>query len=63
MNANFPNFDLNLDLTLEQEFKIKLFERSVEVMNPEDMRSLLLSASKLLMVKDNIIQGLMKQNP
>lgn len=62
MNANFPNFDLNLDLTLEQEFKIKLFERSVEVMNPEDMRSLLLSASKLLMVKDNIIQGLMKQN-
>lgn len=33
MNANFPNLDLNLDLTLEQEFKIKLFERSVEVMN------------------------------
>jgi hypothetical protein len=63
MNADFPDFNLNLDLSLEQEFKIKLFEQSVQGLNPEEMRSLLLSASKLLMVKDNIIQGLMKHYP
>lgn len=62
MNANFPNFNLNLNLTLEQEFKVKLLEQSVLEMNPEEMRDLLMSASKLLMVKDNIIQGLMKQS-
>ena len=63
MNANFPNFNLNWDLSLEQQFKMKLFEKSVQGMNPEDARSLLLEASKLLMVKDNIIKGLMKSNP
>lgn len=62
MNDNFPNFNLNLNLTLEQEFKVKLLEQSVLEMNPEEMRDLLMSASKLLMVKDNIIQGLMKQS-
>jgi hypothetical protein len=63
MNTDFPNFNLNLDLSLEQEFKIKLFEQSVQGMNSEDMRSLFLSASKLLTIKDNIIQGLIKQHP
>lgn len=61
MEMNFPNFKLNLDLSLEQEFKMRLFEESVQTMNSEEARSLLLEASKLLMVKDNIIKGLMKQ--
>lgn len=63
MNADFPNFELNLDLSLEQQFKMKLFEQSIAAMNSEEARSLLLEASKLLMVKDNIIKGLMKNNP
>ena len=63
MNADFPNFELNLDLSLEQQFKIKIFEQSIAAMNSEEARSLLLEASKLLMVKDNIIKGLMKNNP
>lgn len=63
MNADFPNFELNLDLSLEQQFKMKLFEQSIETMKSEEARSLLLEASKLLMMKDNIIKGLMKNNP
>lgn len=62
MNPNFPNYNLNLELSLEQKFNIKLFENSVKLMNAEEMRSLLMEASKLLMVKDNIIKGLMKDN-
>lgn len=63
MNADFPNFELNLDLSLEQQFKMKIFEQSIAAMNSEEARSLLLEASKLLMVKDNIIKSLMKNNP
>ena len=57
------NFDLNLNtsLSLEQEFKIRIFQESVATMNSEEARSLLLEASKLLMVKDNIIKGLIKK--
>lgn len=62
MSRNFPNFKLNMDLSLEQKFKMRLFEKSVQTMNPEEARKLLLEASKLLMVKDNIIKGLMQQD-
>lgn len=61
-NHFFRDFQLNLDLSLEQKFKMRLFEQSVEGMNIEEARELLLEASKLLMVKDNIIKGLMKQD-
>ena len=61
MDANIPNFQFNLELSTEQKFKMRIFQESVKTMNPEDARSLLLEASQLLMVKDNIIRGLMKQ--
>ncbi len=61
MDANIPNFQLNLELSIEQKFTMRIFQESVKNMNPEDARSLLLEASQLLMVKDNIIRGLMKQ--
>ena len=62
MSAELPDFNLNMNLSLEQEFKIELFKNSVQKMNPQEMRSLLMEASKLLLVKDNIIKGLMKNN-
>jgi hypothetical protein len=62
MIPEFPNFSLELGLSLEQEFTMKIFEESVQRMDSEDMRSLLLEASKLLMIKDNVIKGLMKQS-
>ncbi len=61
MDANIPNFQFNLELSIEQKFTMRIFQESVKTMNPEDARSLLLEASQLLMVKDNIIRGLMKQ--
>jgi hypothetical protein len=62
MTPEFPNFNLELSLSLEQEFTMKVFEESVQTMDSEDIRSLLLEASKLLMIKDNVIKGLMKQS-
>ena len=61
MRENNSNLDLNISLSLEQEFKMRIFQESVEAMNPHQARSLLLEASKLLMVKDNIIKGLIKK--
>jgi|GEM_PF-1602628 len=61
MDRYIPGFKLNMDLTLEQKFKMRIFEESIHAMNPEEARSLLVEASKLLMVKDNIIRGLMKK--
>ena len=56
-----PNFERNMNLTVEQQFQMRLYQESVQAMKPEEARSLLLEASKLLMVKDNIIKGLMKR--
>ena len=57
------NIDLNLNtsLSLEQKFQMRIFQESVAVMDPQEARSLLLEASKLLMVKDNIIKGLIRK--
>ena len=57
------NFDLNLNtsLSLEQKFQMRIFQESVATMNPQEARSLLLEASKLLMIKDNIIKGLIRK--
>ena len=62
MENPFPDFQFNMDLSLEQKFRMQTFENSIRAMNPEEARSLLIEASKLLMVKDNIIKGLMKKN-
>jgi hypothetical protein len=61
MNTNFPDPNLNLELTLEQQFQMKLFENSIENISLEQAQSLLLDVSKLLMVKDNVIRSLIKQ--
>ena len=62
MDRNFPDFRLNMNLTVEQEFKVRLFQESIQTMDSAEARLLLFEASKLLMVKDNIIKELMKQN-
>lgn len=61
MGENNLDLSLNTSLSLEQEFKMRIFQESVATMNPQEARSLLLEASKLLMVKDNIIKGLIKK--
>ena len=62
MDRQLPDFnEFSMDLTLEQKFQMRIFQESIEAMNSFEARSLLLEASKLLMVKDNIIKGLMNQ--
>jgi hypothetical protein len=51
----------SFDLTLEQEFQMRLVEESVEQMSREQMHDLLIQVSRLMMVKDNIIRNFMKQ--
>lgn len=48
------------ELNLEQQFHIRLMENSVEQMTREQMRDLLIQASRLIMVKDNVIRDLIK---
>jgi hypothetical protein len=53
---NFPS----LDLTLEQQFQMRLIQESAEQMNREQMKELLVQIAQLLMMKDNIIRDLVK---
>jgi hypothetical protein len=50
----------SFDLSLEQEFQMRLMEQSVEGLDREQLSDLLLQTSRLLMVKDNLIRNLMK---
>ncbi|PSB04224.1 NblA/ycf18 family protein [Merismopedia glauca] len=53
--------NISFDLTLEQQFQMKLVEQSAGNMNREQMQELLVEISRLVMLKDNIIKGLMKE--
>jgi hypothetical protein len=50
------------DLTLEQEFHMRLMTESTETMNKDQVLELLLQASKLLFVKENVLKSLMHQS-
>jgi hypothetical protein len=52
---------LSPKLSLEQKFQMRLMEKSARQMNREEALSLLLQASRLLMLKDNVIKQLMKE--
>jgi hypothetical protein len=53
----------SFELTLEQQFEMRRMQNEVQSMSREQALDLLLQASRLLMVKDNIIRNLIKQNP
>jgi Phycobilisome degradation protein nblA len=55
--------ELSLELTFEQQFQMRLMEEQVTGMNQQQTRELLLQASKLLMMKDNVIRSLLKKSP
>lgn len=46
------------ELTLEQQFQMRLMEQSAQNMSREQMTDLLVQASRLLMLKDNVIKNL-----
>jgi Phycobilisome degradation protein nblA len=47
-------------LTLEQQFQMRLMEQSAESLTREQLLEMVIQSSRLLMVKDNIIRGLVK---
>lgn len=59
MEQQFP--ELNVELSLEQEFQMRVMEEQVSAMNLQQTRELLLQASRLLMMKDNVIRSLVKR--
>lgn len=50
----------SFQLSLEQQFQMRLMEESAERMTREQMQEVLIQAARLLMVKDNVIRDLMK---
>lgn len=51
----------SFELTLEQRFELQRMKNETQAMTREQAMALLLQASRLLMVKDNIIKGLINQ--
>lgn len=48
------------ELTLEQQFQMRLMAESAQELSREQMLDMLIQTSRLLMVKDNIIRNLVK---
>jgi Phycobilisome degradation protein nblA len=46
------------NLTLEQQFQMKLVEDSVERMNPQQMKEMIVQLSQIIMMKDNAVKAM-----
>ena len=51
----------SFELTLEQQFQMRLMEEAAQELNCDQLKELLLQSSKLLMVKDNVIRDLVRK--
>ncbi|PAX51759.1 NblA/ycf18 family protein [Brunnivagina elsteri] len=51
----------SFQLTLEQQFQMRLMEQSAESLTREQLLDMVIQTSRLLMVKDNVIRGLVKE--
>ncbi|MEX0271287.1 NblA/ycf18 family protein [Leptolyngbyaceae cyanobacterium UHCC 1019] len=50
-----------MELNLEQQFNLKLYEEQVKGLNLEQSQEFLLEVLRQLMVKDNMLKHLLKQ--
>jgi Phycobilisome degradation protein nblA len=50
----------SFELTLEQQFQMRLLEESTQNLSLEQARDYLIQSSRLLMLKDNVIRDLIK---
>jgi hypothetical protein len=51
---------LSFDLSMEQQFQVRLIEQTMQEMNREQMQDMLIQLTRLLLVKDNVIRDLVK---
>jgi hypothetical protein len=58
---DFMPSEISLELTLEQQFQMRLMEEQVVSLSQQQIEDLLLQASRLLMLKDNVIRSLLKK--
>jgi len=52
--------DMPGKLTLEQQFKMKVYEDQVQSLSHEEAQTYLLEVLRQMMVKDNLVKHLMK---
>lgn len=53
--------DFPMDLSLEQQFKLKVYREQVKELSPEESQAYLLEVMRQLMVKENVIRHLVKK--
>ncbi|MEO1006850.1 MAG: NblA/ycf18 family protein [Cyanobacteria bacterium J06638_38] len=53
--------DLPMELSLEQQFNLKIYEKQVKSMSHEEAQQFLVEVLRQLMVKENMVKHLMKQ--
>lgn len=54
--------DLPLSLSMEQEFNLKAYESQVKSLSQDQAQELLLEVMRQLMIKENVVRHLMKQD-
>jgi len=53
--------EFTMELSLEQQFNLKLYEKQVKSLSHEESQEYLLELLRQLMVKDNMLKHLMKK--
>jgi Phycobilisome degradation protein nblA len=48
------------ELSMEQQFQVRLVEQTLQDMNREQMQDMLMQMTRLLLMKDNVIRDLVK---
>ena len=48
----------SFELSLEQEFQMKLFEQTIMKMNSEQMQDMLIQITRMMLIKDNFVRDL-----
>ena len=51
------------ELTLEQQFEMRRIRDAADIMNREQALDMLIQASRLLMVKTNVVRNLLENTP
>ena len=53
--------DLPMELSMEQQFNLRMYEEQVKSMSNEEAQKFLLEVLRQLMVKDNMLKHFMKR--
>jgi Phycobilisome degradation protein nblA len=57
---SLPISSKDFNLTMEQEFVLVRYNQQITEISPEDLRAALLEITRQLMIKDNLINTLVK---